>query len=60
MFFLRLENIRSSLLNREICLVIYPDLSSAFDRVHHVGLLSKLTGAGIKVQHPGLDQELSV
>ena len=29
-------------------MVIYLDLSSAFDRVHHVGLLSKLAGAGIK------------
>ena len=46
---LRLEDIiRSSLLSREICLVIYLDLSSAFERVHHVGLLSKLAGAGIK------------
>ena len=39
---------RSFLLSREICLVIYLDLSSAFDRVHHPGLLSKLVGAGIK------------
>ena len=34
-------------MDREICLVIYLDLSSAFDRVHHVGLLSKLAGPGV-------------
>ena len=42
---LKISDLLSS---REICLVIYLDLSSAFDRVHHVGLLSKLAGAGIK------------
>ena len=40
--------IRSSLLNRDICLAVYLDLSSAFDRVHHIDLLSKLAGGGLR------------
>ena len=46
---LRLEHIiKSSLLNRDTCVAVYLDLSSAFDRVHHMGLLSKLAGAGLR------------
>ena len=45
----RLEfNIRKTMLDKQICMVIFVDLSQAYDRVWHAGLLYKLQKVGIK------------
>ena len=45
----RLEyNIRKTLFDKQICMVVFVDLSQAYDRVWHAGLLYKLQKAGIK------------
>ena len=46
---IRLENlIRKTLLDREICIVVFFDLESAYDCIWHTGLLYKLVKKGIK------------
>lgn len=46
---LRVENtIRSALANKQICIVIYIDLTSAFDTVWGEGLIYKLIQCGLK------------
>ena len=45
----RLENhIRETLISKEICVVVFIDLSKAYDCVWHTGLLYKLQERGIK------------
>ena len=46
---IQLENVlRGCLDSRKVCVVIYIDLSSAFDKVWHKGLISKLIDKGIE------------
>ena len=45
----RVENvIRTTMLNKQICLIVFIDLSKAYDIVWHTGLLYKLQAAGVK------------
>ena len=41
------QTIRISLINRKVCICIFVDFSSAFDRVWHTGLLYKLCKMGL-------------
>lgn len=46
---LRIEHeIRRSLASQEICVVVYVDLKSAYDKIWHAGLLHKIRKCGVK------------
>jgi hypothetical protein len=46
---LRLEHlVRDALVNKQTCLVLYLDLTSAFDKVNHTFLIHKLVKLGVK------------